>query len=89
VIDRARRDVDPFLDWKVRVFFIGAVLVAAGVFLGQRILVLLAIIVLAAGLMGMKVLAVRRQRREEAEAMEEQGEAEDLEAESGGDTRPS
>ena len=71
MIDRTRRGVDPFLDWKVRVFFTGAVLVAAGVFLGQRILVLLAIIVLAAGLMGMSLLSARRRRREQAAAGEE------------------
>ena len=82
MINRARRGTDPFLDWKVRVFFTGAVLVAAGVFLGQRILVLLAIIVLAAGLMGMAILTARRRRREQAAAAEEEGdwEGEDGEA---------
>jgi Flp pilus assembly protein TadB len=72
VIERTRREPDPFLDWKVRVFFTGAVLVAAGVFLGQRILVLLAIVVLAVGLMGMTILTARRRRqREQAAAAED------------------
>jgi Flp pilus assembly protein TadB len=84
VIDRTRRGVDPFLDWKVRVFFTGAVLVAAGVFLGQRILVLLAIVVLAAGLMGMTFLTARRRRREQDAAVE--GEERE---EGDGETRPS
>lgn len=74
MIDRTRRESDPFLDWKVRIFFTGAVLLAAGVFLGQRILVLLAIIVLGVGLMGMTVLTARRRRRQEAAAAEDRTE---------------
>ncbi len=85
--DRTSRETDPFLDWKVRVFFAGAVLVAAGVFLGQRVLVLLAIIVLAAGLMGLTILTARRRRREHAPAVEDTEEGEG--AEDGGDARPS
>jgi type III secretory pathway component EscV len=78
VIDRARREPDPFLDWKVRVFFAGAVLLAAGVVLGQDVLVLLAIAVLVVGLFATLILRKRQERARAMEAMEaEEGDDED------------
>jgi hypothetical protein len=71
VIDRARREPDPFLDWKVRIFFAGAVLLAAGVLLGYRTLVLLAILILVAGLLATTILGKRHSRAREIEEMEE------------------
>jgi Flp pilus assembly protein TadB len=68
VIDRTRRAPDPFLDWKVRIFFAGAVLLAAGAILGYRVLVLLAIIVLVVGLFATTILGRRRARAAEMEA---------------------
>jgi Flp pilus assembly protein TadB len=70
VIDRTRRAPDPFLDWKVRIFFAGAVLLAAGAILGYRVLVLLAIIVLVVGLFATTILGRRRARAAEMEAEE-------------------
>jgi Flp pilus assembly protein TadB len=67
VIDRARREPDPFLDWKVRIFFAGAVLLAAGVLLGYRVLVLLAILVLVVGLISTTILGKRHRRAREVE----------------------
>jgi hypothetical protein len=78
MVDRTPREPDPFLDWKVRVFFAGAVLLAAGVLLGRDVLVLLAIGVLAFGLMLMTILAARQRRR--AEAMQAAEEWEEPEA---------
>ena len=40
---------DPFLDWKVRIFFSGAILLIAGMVLEVRLLAGLAIAVLAVG----------------------------------------
>lgn len=60
--DRIRREPDPFLDWKVRIFFAGAVLAAAGMLLGYRVLVLLAILVLVVGLFATTILAKRQAR---------------------------
>jgi hypothetical protein len=71
VIDRARREPDPFLDWKVRIFFAGAVLLAAGVLLGYRTLVLLAILILVVGLLATTILGKRHSRAREIEEMEE------------------
>jgi Na+-transporting methylmalonyl-CoA/oxaloacetate decarboxylase gamma subunit len=73
VIDRTRRAPDPYLDWKVRTFFAGALLAAAGVLLGYRVLVLLAIIVLIVGLFATTILG-KRHARAQAEA---EAEAED------------
>lgn len=67
MIDRARRAPDPFLDWKVRIFFAGAALAAAGMLLGYRVLVLLAIIVLVVGLFATTILAKRSARAAEAD----------------------
>ncbi|HEX6373109.1 MAG TPA: hypothetical protein VF006_29570 [Longimicrobium sp.] len=63
--DRPRRRPDPFLDWKVRIFFAGAVLLAAGVLLGREPLVLLAITVLVVGLFATTILGKRRAREME------------------------
>jgi Flp pilus assembly protein TadB len=71
VIDRARREPDPFLDWKVRIFFAGAVLLAAGVLLGYRVLVLLAIILLVVGLIATTILGKRHRRAREMEEDDE------------------
>ena len=50
MIDRQRREhPDPFLDWKVRIFFAGAALLMAGIVLGREILALVAAAVLAVG----------------------------------------
>jgi UPF0716 family protein affecting phage T7 exclusion len=69
--DRTRREPDPFLDWKVRVFFAGAALLVPGVLLGYDPLVLLAIVILAGGLMLLTALGARRRRQAEAAAAEE------------------
>lgn len=78
MIDRARRGPDPFLDWKVRIFFGGAVLLAAGIFLGRDVLVLLAILVLAFGALA---IAILDRRRRKAEAVDEDEEADPDEGE--------
>ena len=62
---RARRGVDPYLDWKIRIFFAAAALVAAGVLLRYDVLVLLAIGLLVAGLLVLTYLATRRRRAAE------------------------
>lgn len=77
MIDRTRREPDPFLDWKVRVFFVGAVLLAAGVLLGRDVLVLLAIIVLVVGLFATLILGKRHSRAREMEAAEDLEEPEE------------
>jgi hypothetical protein len=72
VIDRVRRAPDPFLDWKVRIFFAGGVLLLAGVLLGYRVLVLLAIIVLLVGLFATTILGKRHARAAEAARLDEE-----------------
>ena len=63
MVDRRRRDhPDPFLDWKVRIFFAGAALLMAGILLQRDVLALVAIVVLAAGLLLALVSAVRGRR---------------------------
>lgn len=69
MIDRTRRGPDPFLAWKLRLFFAGAALLAAGMLLGYDVLALLAIVVLVAGMVLM-LLSARHRRRAEAEAAE-------------------
>jgi Flp pilus assembly protein TadB len=65
MIDRRRLDEpDPFLDWKVRLFFAGAVLLAAGVLLDREVLALLAAAVLGAALVLILITRVRQRRRE-------------------------
>ena len=76
-MDRTRRDPDPFLDWKVRIFFAGAALVMAGVVLGQDVLVLIAIILLGTALVGTAILRVRQRRMQAAEVAEEDERVED------------
>ncbi len=70
--DRTRREPDPLLDWKVRVFFAGAVLLAAGVLLDRDVLVLLAIVVLVVGLFATLILGKRHRRAREMEEAEEE-----------------
>ncbi|WP_420125264.1 hypothetical protein [Longimicrobium sp.] len=83
MIDRTRREPDYYLDWKVRLFFTGAVLVAAGVVFGQDVLVLIAIILLVVGLLAMTLLNRRRKRADEAVAAEA-SEGEDWDADDRG-----
>lgn len=67
MIDRRRRDgPDPFLDWKIRIFFAGAALLAAGVFLRRDVLVLIAAVVLGVGLVLSGIDRVGRRRAESA-----------------------
>ncbi|HEX2207213.1 MAG TPA: hypothetical protein VHG93_05985 [Longimicrobium sp.] len=67
MITRARRGPDPFLDWKVRIFFAGAVLLGVGVATGRDVLVLIAILVLAIGALTIAILDRRRRKAEPAE----------------------
>ena len=80
MIDRTRREPDFYLDWKVRLFFTGAVLVAAGVVFGQDVLVLIAIILLVVGLLATTILNRRRKRAEATMAAEGDGDGEDWDA---------
>jgi hypothetical protein len=67
MMDRRRREEpDPFLDWKVRIFFGGAMLLVAGVFLERDVLALIAAVVLAAGAVLMGIDRYRRRRLEAA-----------------------
>lgn len=66
-MDRRRREEpDPFLDWKIRIFLAGAVLLVAGVFLKRDVLALIAAVVLAAGAVLMGIDRYRRSRLESA-----------------------
>lgn len=49
-VDRRRRD-DPFLEWKVRLFSVAAVLVLIGLYLDNRWLTGLAIVLLAVAML--------------------------------------
>lgn len=63
MMDRSRRgEPDPFLDWKVRIFFAGAALLAAGVFLRRDVLALVAAGVLGAGVLLMLFIRLRERR---------------------------
>ena len=62
MMDRGRRDPDPFLDWKVRIFFAGATLLAAGVFLQRDVLALVAAGVLFVGVLLMVFVRLRERR---------------------------
>ena len=63
-MDRRRRDEpDRFLDWKVRIFFAGAVLLMAGILLQRDVLALLAAVVLGVGAAMMIIARVRERRR--------------------------
>ena len=57
---------DPFLDWKVRIFFAGAVLLMAGMMLQRDVLALVAAVVLGAGAVLMLVNRYRQRRRQDA-----------------------
>ena len=72
MIDRRRRqEPDIFLDWKVRIFFAGAALLGAGVFLQRDVLALVAAAVLGVGLVLALVGKYRERRRLEAARFEE------------------
>jgi hypothetical protein len=63
MISRGRRQgPDAYIDWKMRIFAVGAVLLVAGIFLNQRPLVGAAVLVLAAGLV-LRLIEARRERR--------------------------
>ena len=65
MMERRRRDEpDPFLDWKVRIFFAGAVLLMAGILLQRDVLALIAAVVLGIGTVMMMVARIRERRRE-------------------------
>jgi hypothetical protein len=67
MIDRRRlEEPDPFLDWKVRIFFAGAVLLMVGVLLNRNVLALLAAVVLGAGLVLTLIVRLRERRRQDA-----------------------
>ena len=67
-MDRRRRDEpDIFLDWKVRIFFVGAALLGAGVFLQRDVLALIAAAVLGAGVVLILIGKYRERRRLEAQ----------------------
>jgi hypothetical protein len=71
MIDRTRlEEPDPFLEWKVRIFFAGALLLVAGILLRLQVLELIAAAVLAAGvvLAGISRVRQRRQHRAAEEA---------------------
>jgi Flp pilus assembly protein TadB len=71
MIDRSRPDEpDPFVDWKVRIFFAGAVLLMAGVMLQRDVLALVAAAVLGAGAVLMLVNRYRQRRRQDARIAE-------------------
>lgn len=73
MIDRRRRDEpDPFLDWKVRIFFAGAALLAASVFLQRDVLALVAAAVLGAGVVLILIDRLRQRRREAERAVEDE-----------------
>jgi hypothetical protein len=46
---RRRTEPDPFLDWKVRIFFVGAVLLMAAIIFGKDVLALVAAVILGVG----------------------------------------
>ena len=72
MIDRRRLDEpDPFLDWKLRTFFAGAVLLMASVVFRVDALALVAAGVLAVGAAFMLVGRYRRRRREDARIREQ------------------
>lgn len=71
MIHRRRPDEpDPFLDWKVRIFFVGGVLLMASVLLQRDVLALAAAVVLGAGAVLILVTRYRQRRREEARMAE-------------------
>lgn len=69
-MDRAPREPDPFLEWKLRLFFAGAILLMAAIFLNLDVLAVLSAVVLGAGavLIGISRLKQRRVDRATEEA---------------------
>ena len=64
-MDRQRREEpDRFLEWKVRIFFAGAVLLMAGILLQRDVLALVAAVVLGIGTVMTMVARIRERRRE-------------------------
>jgi hypothetical protein len=71
MMDRQRLDEpDPFVDWKVRIFFAGAALLMASVLLRRDVLALLAAAVLGVGAVLMLVNRYRQRRRQDARIAE-------------------
>ncbi|HST61344.1 MAG TPA: hypothetical protein VLK84_21750 [Longimicrobium sp.] len=71
MISRERPDEpDPFLEWKLRTFFAGAVLLMAAVVLQLDVLALVAAGVLAVGAALMLVSRYRQRRRQDARIAE-------------------
>ena len=88
MMDRRRRgEPDVFLDWKVRIFFVGAALLGVGVFLQRDVLALIAAGVLGVGLVLTLVGKYRERRRLEAEQAWE-GEPDGEDAATPGDVPP-
>jgi hypothetical protein len=55
---------DPFLDWKVRIFFAGAAVLVAGILFDRPVLALVAAGVLAAGVALAALARLRARRRD-------------------------
>jgi hypothetical protein len=49
LLDRKRREKDPHLDWKVKLFFVGAALALAGIAVNSTWLIGAAVVVLLGG----------------------------------------
>jgi small-conductance mechanosensitive channel len=63
MIDRHRDAArDPFLDWKVRIFFVGAALLLASIFFDRPVLALAAAGVLGAGIVLVALSRLRARR---------------------------
>ncbi|HEX2080085.1 MAG TPA: hypothetical protein VHG08_20460 [Longimicrobium sp.] len=73
---RRREQPDPFLDWKVGIFFAGAALLMAGIVLQLNVLALVAAVVLAAGLVLTAVDRIRTRRTDPWTAPEDEPENE-------------
>ena len=67
-LDRSKQ-AGRYLEWKVRIFAVGATLALGGMYLGQRWLVGLAILILAAA-MALRFLPVEEEPEEESQADE-------------------
>jgi hypothetical protein len=66
MIDRRRREEpDPFLEWKLRIFFAGALLMVLGVFLDREVLLLLAAAVLGVGMVFILIARYRERRAQD------------------------
>ncbi|HEU0013745.1 MAG TPA: hypothetical protein VFQ45_08680 [Longimicrobium sp.] len=69
MVDRAPRPDDPYLEWKVRLFFAGAALLFGGILFDFPLAAVFAIAVLAAGMI--LVLMGRIQRGADSRADDE------------------